>query len=271
VADAQQHETLSLVVTFDRHPNAIVASAHVPPLIYSAPQKLRAIEALGADATWLIRFDEEFSRRTGEEFVRALARDFGPLHSVCVGSEFAFGHKRSGNVELLRRLGQELKFTVHGLASVALDGRTVSSTRIREAIAHGELDAASQMLGRNYALAGRVVKGDQLGRQLGFPTANLDVAGLVLPPQGVYAAHAHTGGRTLRAAVNIGVRPTLAGATTATRVEAHLLDFQEDIYGRDLELAFVKSLRAERKFESLEALREQIGRDVAAAREVFEG
>ncbi len=270
VADAAQHEAQSLVVTFDRHPNAIVAPARVPPLIYSPPQKLRAIAALGADATWLIRFDEEFSRRTGEEFVRGLARDFGQLHSVCVGSEFAFGHRRSGNVELLRRLGQEMKFTVHGLAAVALDGRTVSSTRIRESIARGELDDASQMLGRSYAIAGRVVKGDQLGRQLGFPTANLDVTGLALPPHGVYAAHAHTGGRRLRAAVNIGVRPTVAGATPVTRVEAHLLDFAGDLYGAELELAFVTKLREEMKFSSLEALKEQIGRDVLEATRVFE-
>ncbi len=270
VADAAQHEAQSLVVTFDRHPNAIVAPARVPPLIYSPPQKLRAIAALGADATWLIRFDEEFSRRTGEEFVRGLARDFGQLHSVCVGSEFAFGHRRSGNVELLRRLGQEMKFTVHGLAAVALDGRTVSSTRIRESIARGELDDASQMLGRSYATAGRVVKGDQLGRQLGFPTANLDVTGLALPPHGVYAAHAHTGGRRLRAAVNIGVRPTVAGATPVTRVEAHLLDFAGDLYGAELELAFVTKLREEMKFSSLEALKEQIGRDVLEATRVFE-
>jgi riboflavin kinase/FMN adenylyltransferase len=270
VADAAQHEALAVVVTFDRHPNSVVAPARVPSLIYSLPQKLRAIETLGVDAIWLIHFDETFSRRTGEEFVRGLARDFGHLHSVCVGSEFTFGHKRSGNVELLRQLGQEMKFTVHGLAAVALDGSTVSSTRIREAIARGELDAASQMLGRSYAIAGNVVKGDQLGRTLGFPTANLDVAGLVLPPQGVYAAHAHAQGRTLRAAVNIGVRPTLAGATPVPRVEAHLLDFDGDLYGTELELAFVAKLREERKFSSLEALKEQISRDVVMARRVFE-
>lgn len=270
VADAEQHEALSVVVTFDRHPSAIVAPARVPPLIYSLPQKLRAIESLGVDATWLIRFDEEFSRQSGEEFVRGLGRDFGHLHSVCVGSEFTFGHKRSGNVELLRRLGSEMEFTVHGLAAVALDGSTVSSTRIREAIARGELDNASQMLGRGYAIAGLVVKGDQLGRKLGFPTANLDVAGLALPPNGVYAAHARTQGRTLRAAVNIGVRPTVAGTTPVPRVEAHLLDFDGDLYGAEVELSFVARLREERKFASVEALKEQIARDVAEARRMFE-
>jgi len=270
VSDAQQYEALAVAVTFDRHPNVVVAPARVPPLIYSLPQKLRAIESLGADATWVIRFDEAFSRQTGEEFARALARDFGHLRSVCVGSEFTFGHKRSGDVGLLRKLGEQLHFTVHGLAAVALDGRTVSSTRIRDAIGQGKLDAASQMLGRNYALAGRVVKGDQVGRKLGFPTANVDVTGLVLPPHGVYVAHAVTGGRSLRAAVNIGLRPTRESAPTAPRVEAHLLDFDGDLYEQELELALVKKLRDERKLESLEALREQIQRDVAEARRLFE-
>jgi riboflavin kinase/FMN adenylyltransferase len=270
VSDAQQFEALAVAVTFDQHPNVVVAPARVPLLIYSLPQKLRAIESLGADATWLIRFDETFSRQTGEEFVRALARNFGHLRSVCVGSEFTFGHKRSGNVGLLRKLGEELHFAVHGLAAVALDGRTVSSTRIREAIGQGQLDAASQMLGRSYALAGKVVKGDQVGRKLGFPTANVDVTGLVLPPNGVYVAHAVTGGRSLRAAVNIGLRPTREPGPTAPRVEAHLLDFDGDLYGQELELAFVRKLREERRLESLDALREQIQRDVAEARRLFE-
>jgi riboflavin kinase/FMN adenylyltransferase len=271
VADAGQHEALSVVVTFDRHPNAVVAPARVPPLIYSLPQKLRAISALGAEATWLIRFDETFSRQTGEEFVRRLARDFGHLHSVCVGSEFTFGHKRSGSVELLRQLGHELRLIVHGLAAVALDGRAVSSTRIREAIALGQLDAAGQMLGRGYSLAGQVMQGDQLGRKLGFATANLDTAGLALPPNGVYAAHALTQTQTLRAVVNIGVRPTVTDAAPSRRVEAHMLDWDGDLYGQELELAFVEKLREERRFESIEALRGQIARDVKAARDLFVG
>jgi|SRR6185503_5957363 riboflavin kinase/FMN adenylyltransferase len=270
ISDAQQYEALAVAVTFDKHPNVVVAPTRVPPLIYSLPQKVRAIESLGVDATWMIHFDEAFSGQTGEEFVRALARDFGHLRSVCVGSEFTFGHKRSGDVSLLRKLGEQLHFTVHGLAAIALGGRTVSSTRIRDAIRQGRLDDASQMLGRNYALAGPVVKGDQLGRKLGFPTANVDAAGLALPPNGVYVAHAVTGGRTLRAAVNIGLRPTVQGAPTAPRVEAHLLDFEGDLYGQELELAFVRKLRDERKLESLEALREQIQRDVAEARRQFD-
>jgi riboflavin kinase/FMN adenylyltransferase len=269
IADAQQHEALSLVVTFDRHPNTVVAPQRVPPLIYSLPQKLRVIESLGCDGLLLIHFDQPFSQQTGEAFIRGLARDLGQVQSLCVGSNFTFGYKRGGNVALLKTLGEELHFVVHGMAAVSLDGRVVSSTRIREAISEGNLDAASQMLGRAYSLAGQIIRGDQLGQKLGFPTANLDVTGLALPPNGVYAVHAHVRGQTQRAVVNIGCRPTLKSPTPQVRVEAHLLDFKGDLYGEELEITFLEKLRDEKQFPSLEALQEQIARDIATARTRF--
>ncbi len=269
LADAEQHEGVALVITFDRHPNAVVAPDRVPPLVQPLSQRLRAIQSLGVDALLLIRFDAAFSRQTGEAFVRGLARDLGRLRSLCVGADFHFGYQRSGNVELLRKLGAEFQFTVHGMAAVSLNGQPISSTRIREAIRRGDLDAASQMLGRAYALAGRVIKGDGLGRQLGFPTANLDVAGLVLPPNGVYAAHVRVGDRAQRAVMNIGVRPTLRNPEPKLCVEAHLLDFQGDLYDQELEVTFVARLRDERRFASLAELQEQITRDAAEARARF--
>ena len=315
VTDARRHEAVALVITFDRHPNTAVAPHRVPPLIYSLPQKLRTIESLGVDSLLLIHFDKAFSEQSGEAFIRGLARDLassnpnslrpvgpvgrvgllapdselstansssGAIQSLCVGANFVFGHKRGGNVELLKKLGAELKFVVHGLAAVSLDGRAVSSTRIREAIARGDLDAVSQMLGRAYSLAGTVVRGDGVGRQLGFPTANLDVTGLALPPHGVYAVHAeiiltHGAGREAqgakgspsRAVLNIGVRPTLQNPAPQLRVEAHLLDFEGDLYGQELEVSFGEKLREERKFGSLAELREQIARDVQDARRRF--
>ena len=269
LADARQHEGVPVVITFDRHPNGVVAPDRVPPMLYSLPQKLRAIESLGVANTLLIRFDRAFSEQTGEQFIRSLARDFGPLHSVSVGSEFTFGHKRSGNVALLKQLGAELKFSVHGLAAVSLDGEPVSSTRIREAVRTGDLDAASQMLGREYSVAGTVIRGDQLGRKLGFPTANLEVAGLVLPPNGVYAVHARLRGHEYRGALNLGLRPTLASPTPRLQCEVHLIDFAEEIYGEELELTFAAKLRVEQKFPNVEALRSQITRDLAAARSLF--
>lgn len=270
LADAEQHEALAVVITFDKHPNSIVRPSRVPPLIYSLPQKLRAIAALGVDATWLIRFDEPFSRQSGEEFVRGMARDFGHLHSVCVGSEFTFGHKRSGNVALLKSLGAELRFAVHGIAAVSLDDQPVSSTRIREAIHTGQFDSASQMLGRGYSLAGQVVKGEQLGRKLGFPTANVDAQGLVLPPNGVYAVHVHANGKLFRAVLNVGVRPTISPGAASLRVEAHLLDFRGELYGQELEVTFVSKLRDEQKFPSADALKEQIARDIKQAGRLFD-
>jgi riboflavin kinase/FMN adenylyltransferase len=269
VADAELHEGLAVVVTFDRHPKSVVAPERVPPLIYSLPQKVRAIEAAGADTTLLLHFDDAFSRQSGEDFVWWLARGFGHLRSICVGSTFAFGHKRSGNVELLKRMGAQFEFAVHGLAAVSLDEQVVSSTRIREMIRTGQFDLASQMLGRPYALCGAVMKGDGLGRKLGFPTANIGVNGRVVPPTGVYAAHAHENARTHRAVVNIGFRPTLADAAPALRVEAHLLEFKGDLYDQELELSFVARLRDEQRFPSVEALRTQIARDIETATRLF--
>ncbi|HXU77509.1 MAG TPA: bifunctional riboflavin kinase/FAD synthetase [Methylomirabilota bacterium] len=269
ISDARQHEGLAVVLTFDRHPNVVVAPAKVPPLIYPLPRKLRAIEGLGVDNLLLLHFDREFSQQTGEDFVKRLVREIGPIQSLCVGSNFVFGHKRSGNVELLKRLGAELRFVVHGMAAVSLDGKAVSSTRIREAIARGDLDGAGQMLGRTYSLSGKVIPGDGVGRKLGFPTANLEVAGLALPPGGVYAIHAEVEGQAFRAVLNIGHRPTRNQPAPVLHVEAHLLDFTGDLYGKDLEVVFVDRLRDEKKFNSMDELRDQIGRDIEAARGRF--
>jgi len=269
ITDARKHGALALVLTFDQHPNTIVAPARVPPLIYSLSQKLRAIESLGPEATLLIHFDKPFSQKTGETFIRELAAAWSGIQSICVGANFTFGHKRGGNVELLKKLGAELKFSVHGMAAVSLDGRTVSSTRIREAIRAGDLDAASQMLGRAYSIAGRVVEGDKLGHKLSFPTANIDPTGLALPPGGVYAIHAIVSGKTHRAVLNIGTRPTLNNPAPSLRIEAHLLDFNEDIYGQELEIVFAEKLRDEQKFPSLDELKAQIARDIAQAKTIF--
>lgn len=273
IGDARQHEGIALVITFDRHPNSVVAPARVPPLIYSLPQKLRAIESLGTHTLLLIHFDKAFSEQPGEIFIRGLANDLSGILSVCVGANFVFGHKRGGNVALLEKLGEELNFTVHGMAAVSLDGDAVSSTRIREAISAGDLDAASQMLGRAYSLAGTVIRGDRLGHQIGFPTANLDAGGRALPPNGVYAVHAEVVGATnsssYRGVMNIGVRPTVNDSHPQKRVEVHLMDFEGELYGQEIELTFVGKLRDEKKFPSLEALREQIGRDIREAETRF--
>jgi riboflavin kinase/FMN adenylyltransferase len=265
LSQAAQHEAVALVVTFDQHPNTVIVPERVPPLIYPLEQKLAAIESLEVETLLLYHFDRAFSEQPAEGFIRGLRRDLGPIQSICVGENFQFGHRRQGNVELLRKLGSELKFSVQALAAVSLDGKAVSSTRIREAVQSGDFEAVSQMLGRAYSLTGKVTRGDGVGRQLGFPTANLDCKGLALPPGGVYATHARIEGKNWRAVLNIGLRPTLQRPNPELRVEAHLLNFEGDLYGRSLEVIFLEKLRDEKKFNSLDALRTQIGVDIQEA------
>lgn len=269
IADARHHEAIAVVITFDRHPNSVVAPHAVPPAIYSLEQKLAAIASLGTDAALVIPFDRAFSERSAESFIAELLAGFGSLRSLCVGREFTFGHRRLGNVALLARMGAAHSFGVHGLAAVALDGQVVSSTRIRERIQAGDLDAAGQMLGRDYEMNGIVIKGNQLGRTLGFPTANLDVRGLVTPPAGVWAVHAQVGGRQFRGVANLGYRPTVEATSPGLQLEVHLFDFNEVIYGTHLSVQFVERLRAELQFESVAALQSQIAKDVSAAQRCF--
>ncbi len=269
VNDAARHEALSVAVTFDQHPANIVAPNHAPALLQTRSQRLRAIESIGIDAALVIQFDEGFSQKPGETFIRELHSGFGSIHSICVGANFSFGHRRDGNVDSLQALGQALGFRVHGLQAVALDGQAVSSTRIRAAVREGLLDDAGQMLGRNFTIEGTVVQGDAKGREIGFPTANIDTNGLVLPPNGVYAVHAQLGLKTYRAVLNIGVRPTLAQPEPTLRVEAHLLEFEGDLYGERLGIEFVGRLRDEMTFGSVDELTAQISRDIEHAQSLI--
>jgi riboflavin kinase/FMN adenylyltransferase len=266
VRDARSQNSVSVVITFDRHPNSVVAPQNVPPLIYPLAKKLRVIESLGVETTWVIHFDKAFSEIPGEPFIRSLVQDFGNVRSICVGETFMFGCRRSGNVGLLKSLGDKLNFAVHAVPDVSLHGQPISSTRIRETVRAGNFDLAGEMLGRTYTLCGNVKMGEKLGRKLNFPTANLDMSGTLVPPNGVYAADALVSGKQHRAAVNIGYRPTVEAGSPALCVEAHLLDFSQDIYGQEIELTFLKKLRDEQKFPSLAALQEQIAKDVAQTR-----
>jgi len=266
ISDAARQQAVSAVVTFDRHPNAVVAPGNVPPLIYPLAKKLAVIASFGVEAAYVIRFDNAFSQMPGAQFVRSLARDFQRITSICVGDGFMFGAHRSGNVALLQELGGQLGFAVHALRDVELDGHSVSSTRIRDAVRAGDFALAGRMLGRPYELCGTVIQGEHLGRKLGFPTANLDLTGLLVPPTGVYAAAAQIGAARHRAAINIGHRPSIRSADPLLHVEAHLLDFDRDIYGQTLELVFLKKLREEKKFPTSEKLRAQIAADIGQVR-----
>ena len=265
-ADAEKFGGALVVVTFDRHPNAVVAPRQVPPLIYPLTKKLEVIASLGVNTCCVISFDKSFSQISGAQFIRDLVRPEKIVRSISVGENFKFGCQRSGDVVLLDSLGKELGYELHALPDVLLQGQPVSSTRIREAIRQGQFELAGELLGRPYTLSGQIIAGAQLGRKLGYPTANLNVAGTVAPPPGVYAALAQAGPRQYRAAVNIGHRPTVYSSPDGLSVEAYLLDFNGNLYGEELELTFLKQLRSEEKYPSLAALQKQIGRDVEMVR-----
>jgi riboflavin kinase / FMN adenylyltransferase len=268
--DAAASGGMAVAITFDRHPNAVVAPERNPLLIQSLTQRLRGLERLGFDVTWLIPFDADFSRIPAEQFVRDLVRDFGNVRSLSVGANFTFGYRRCGDLALLKQLGEHLGFAVHGLGAIEVNGQPVSSTRIRESIQRGDLDTASALLGRSYSVAGLILRGDQRGRQIGVPTANVDTTGLVLPPTGVYAGWATAGNTRRPAVLNIGLRPTIQAPTPRLQCEVHLLDFSGDLYGLELEVILQQRLRDEQRFPSLELLQSQIQTDIATARRVLD-
>lgn len=268
LAEARQHGGLAVVITFDRHPQSVVAPQRAPSLIQPLPRKLASIAALGVETTLLYHFDEAFSRQPAEVFANGLAAGLRGLRSISVGANFAFGYQRDGNVAVLKQHGARLGFAVLDAPPVMHGGLPISSTRIRQAIRAGELAEVNAMLGRPYAVCGPVVEGDRLGRRLGFPTANVAVDGLVLPPTGVYAAQVGLEGRWLPAVLNLGARPTIRQSSGELRFEVHLLDWSGDLYGAELEVRIGPKLREERKFPSLDELTAQIGRDVAQAQTV---
>ena len=267
VAAARTDRGLSVAITFDRHPATVVAPERAPSLIYPLHRRRKLLEATSLDFLWIIPFDRDFSRIGGREFLEMIHLRLRPLQSICVGPDFHFGHRRSGSPRLLRECAPALGYRLPRIEPVRLDGREVSSTAIRSLIARGALTEAGALLGRDYTLCGTVVRGRQLGRRLGFPTANLDTRGLVLPPPGVYPVRAALGEERLDGVANIGTRPTVGSGEEEPTAEVHLLDFDEDIHGRTLELSLCERLRRERRFESLEALGKRIEQDIALARE----
>tara|TARA_B100000475_G_scaffold172720_1_gene135418 strand:- start:809 stop:1732 length:924 start_codon:yes stop_codon:yes gene_type:complete len=266
---ASQSNAISVAVTFDQHPANIIAPKNAPSLIQTQAQRNRSIELLGVDAILIIKFNEAFSRKTGKSFIQELAQGFGSIHSISVGNDFMFGHNRDGNFQLLQKLSQELNFLTYGLQPVKLNGQIVSSTRIRSALINGKIDDAKQMLGRKFSIEGPVVKGDGKGREIGFPTANIDTKNLILPPNGVYASYTKFNGKTHKSLLNIGVRPTIIKPNPSIQVEAHILKFNENIYDQVIDIELIEKLRNEMKFESIEELKKQISCDIENAKSFF--
>ena len=266
---ASQSNAISVAVTFDQHPANIISPKNAPSLIQTQAQRNRSIELLGVDAILIIKFNEAFSRKSGKSFIQELAQGFGSIHSISVGNDFMFGHNRDGNFQLLQKLSQELNFLTYGLQPVKLNGQIVSSTRIRSALINGKIDDAKQMLGRKFSIEGPVVKGDGKGREIGFPTANIDTKNLILPPNGVYASYTKFNGKTHKSLLNIGVRPTIIKPNPSIQVEAHILKFNENIYDQVIDIELIEKLRNEMKFESIEELKKQISCDIENAKSFF--
>jgi len=265
---AHAAEGTSVVVTFDPHPAKVLRPRDAPHLLTATQHKIALIRALGVSHLLIIEFNREFAATSPEDFVQQLVTHSKPLREICVGHEWSFGKDRRGNLDLLKKLGAQFDFNVVGIPPVMVHSAVVSSTAIRRAVEAGSLAKAAEMLGRDYTILGAVTRGDQLGKKIGFPTANLSAHSEQFPPNGVYLAEAWFEGILYHGVVNLGYRPTVSGGKSQRLLEIHLLDFERDIYGEDLEVRFVRYLRPERKFDNVEALARQIDVDVRQAREL---
>ena len=272
ISTSAEHARVSkgtpVVVTFDPHPEKILRPEKAPHLLTATPHKIALIRTLGVRHLLIITFDRQFAATEPEDFVQWLVQHSKPLREICVGHEWSFGKNRRGNLELLTRLGAKFDFNVVGFPPVTVNGEIVSSTTIRRAVETGDFKKAAAMLGREYTILGTVVHGDDLGKKIGFPTANLSAHSEQFPPNGVYFAEAILNGERLPGVVNLGLRPTMSSGKSDRVLEIHLLDFERDIYGKDLQLRFVRYLRPEKKFENVDALVQQIQRDVQQARDL---
>ncbi|WCO65403.1 bifunctional riboflavin kinase/FAD synthetase [Iamia majanohamensis] len=282
---ASEQGLRSAVVTFDRHPAMVVRPESAPRLLTDLDQKLELLASTGVDVTLVVTFDEARATESAEDFVAEVIVGCLAAEDVVVGEDFHFGHGRRGNVDLLAELGRDAGFTVEGLglrsaadvgagpaAEPAGPEEKVSSTAIRAALVEGEIERATALLGRTHEVRGLVTPGDERGRELGFPTANVAVPGeILLPADGIYAGwFVRADGTVLPTAVNLGRRPTFYEQAHASLLEAHVLDFDGDLYGERVAVRFVRRLHGEVKYPSIEALVEGIARDVDETRRVLD-
>lgn len=265
--ESAQLGLVSVVVTFDRHPSEVLRPGSGPLLLTDPKTKTRIILGLGADKVEMVEFNKELAAQSPEQFLNSV---IGPLKpsKVVVGSDFRFGNNRSGAIAELEAFGESHGFTVEALPLLKAGDDKISSSLIRDLISAGDIDTAVALLGRYPRYRGTVAEGEKLGRELGFPTANIKVAAnICLPKEGVYAGLADIEGETVPAVINVGFAPTF-NARPKALIEAHLLDFARDIYGRDIEIEFRSRLRGEKKFKDGAELAEQIAIDARKARDM---
>ena len=267
---ARRMDAPSVVITFDRHPQQVV-DGPPEPAITSLEHRLRLFEKLGLEGCVVIRFTREVAGMGAADFARSVFRDMLGVRLLVVGFDCRFGRGREGDAELCRRMAGELEMETEVVSPVEVDGAVVSSTAIRTAIGEADLARAAKLLGRPFSLFGMVVTGSGRGREIGLPTANLDVHNELLPREGVYASWLFARGSRWPSVTSVGAQETFRGAARhAILAEVHVLDAKLDLYGRDVEVQFVKRLREQRAFPSVEALREQVDADIAAARRALD-
>ena len=265
---AAEHGGTPMAMTFDPHPPRVVRPDKAPPLLMTLEQRLEALDREGIHAIAVVRFTRELSQWDPEMFVRTVLVDWLHVSEVWVGANFLFGHDRSGNFSLLRTLGQRYGFRAEKIDPVRYKEFVVSSTRIRRLVAEGRVDEAGALLGHAYVLAGVIVEGKRRGRELGFPTANLQTENELIPPHGVYATTLTVDGVVRAAITNIGVNPTF-GDGQSTSIETYVLRYNSELYGRRVQLGFVQRLRDERRFDDVDGLRAQIEADCRRAERLF--
>ncbi len=268
VEEARQANRLTGLITFHPHPSAVL-SPYNPTRYLSTPgEKAALLEKLGLDMLVILPFDQGMAQTSARDFIGRVRR-YLHMMELWVGAGFALGREREGDAETLRALGEELGFTVRVIEPLTRRGQIISSTRIRSLLLKGKVRQATQLLGRYPSLAGEVVQGSQRGHCLGFPTANLEVRKeQVVPADGIYAVYARLGEERHQGVANVGVRPSFEIGGERI-VEVHLLDFDENIYGCDLVVAFVERLREERRYDDVEELKAQIEQDIAQARRIL--
>jgi len=258
----------SIIITFYPHPIKVLSPTNGPPLITPHEQKVQLIETAGIDVFIVIEFTPEFASMTATEFVQEIIHDKIGARAVVVGPDYRFGHKREGDIPALTRMGQKLNFEVHVVPDITVNGVEVSSSTIREFVLAGDLENARRMLGRDFQVTGRVVRGrDRGGRLLGFPTANLQLIDELTPKPGVYATEVLIDDQVYKGATNIGYSPTFENG--AFSVETHILDFSKEIYGKVIQVRFIERLRDEKAFSGIEELSHQIQKDVERSRTIL--
>jgi riboflavin kinase/FMN adenylyltransferase len=271
VARAREVDRPSVAITFEPHPLSVLRPDHAPRRLQTLHQKEEAVEAIRIENLLVIPFTRDFSLTEPEEFVRSVLCSRLAVSEVYLGSHFAFGRGKRGDIALLMRMGPECGFIASSVEEVVFEGEPVSSSRIRTAIARGDVVRANAMLGREYEIDGLVAKGDKVGRKIGYPTINLEPENELHPADGVYVTQIHirSFGRRFDCVTNIGRRPTVY-EDYATVIETFVLDFSSNVYGEHVRLFFFDRLREERRFPSVTALSDQIGRDIEETRKYFE-